>query len=179
MIEKKSIILGITGSAAAYKACELARLFVKGGYDVTALLTENACRLVTPLQLATLTGNETYTDMWQRDNYEMGHISLKEKAKLLVIAPATANIIAKCAHGIADDLLSTTFLSVSCPVLIAPAMNPFMWKNPATQDNVALLKKREILFCGPENGIVACGDTGEGKMSSVEYIYEKAVELVQ
>jgi phosphopantothenoylcysteine decarboxylase/phosphopantothenate--cysteine ligase len=176
---KRNIILGITGSAAAYKACELARLFVKGNFSVTALLTENAARLVTPLQLSTLTGNEAYTDIWQRDSYEMGHISLKDKADLLLIAPATANSIAKCAHGIADDLLSTTFLSVVCPVLIAPAMNPNMWNNPATRDNVDILRKRGIHFCGPDNGVVACGDTGEGKMSTVEDIYEAAAALVR
>ena len=175
---KKRIILGVSGSIAAYKSCDLARMFVKNGFDVTTVLTANACRLVTPLTFATLTGNESYTDMWQNNNYEMGHISLKENASLLVVAPASANIIAKCAHGIADDLLSTTFLSVSCNVLFAPAMNPAMWANAATRDNVEILKRRGIFFCGPESGIVACGDEGNGKMSDVGKIYESAVALI-
>jgi phosphopantothenoylcysteine synthetase/decarboxylase len=175
---KKKIILGISGSIAAYKSCDLARMFVKNGYDVTTVLTENACRLVTPLTFAALTGNESYTDMWQDNNYEMGHISLKTDASLLLIAPATANIIAKCAHGIADDLLSTTFLSVSCNILIAPAMNPAMWANAATRDNVEILKRRGVFFCGPESGTVACGDEGDGKMSDIGKIYEASVALI-
>jgi phosphopantothenoylcysteine decarboxylase/phosphopantothenate--cysteine ligase len=175
---KKKIILGISGSIAAYKSCDLARMFIKNGYDVTAVMTESACRLVTPLTFSTLTGNVAYTDMWQNDNYEMGHISLKTNASLLIIAPATANIIAKCAHGIADDLLSTTFLSVSCNVLIAPAMNPAMWANAATRENVEILKKRGVFFCGPDSGIVACGDEGDGKMSEIGEIYEKAASLI-
>jgi phosphopantothenoylcysteine synthetase/decarboxylase len=176
---KKEIVLGITGSVAAYKACDLARLFIKEGYSVSTVLTANACRLVTPLLFSSLTGGEVYTDMWQQSGTKMGHISLKEKASLLVIAPATANIIAKCANGIADDLLSTTYLSVTCPVLIAPAMNPNMWNHPATRENIQTLVRRGVSICGPESGAVACGDEGEGKMSDIGSIYETARSLIK
>jgi phosphopantothenoylcysteine synthetase/decarboxylase len=176
---KKEIVLGITGSVAAYKACDLARLFIKGGYSVSTVLTANACRLVTPLLFSSLTGGEVYTDMWQQTGMTMGHISLKEKASILVISPATANIIAKCASGIADDLLSTTYLSVTCPVLIAPAMNPNMWNHPATRENIQTLIRRGVSICGPESGAVACGDEGEGKMSDIGIVYETACSLIK
>ncbi len=175
----KKIILGISSSISAYKACDLTRLFVKGGYSVFAVLTQNAQHLVTPLTLETLSGNPVYTDSFVRDRREMGHIELKENAALLLVAPATANIIGKFAAGIADDLLSTTFLSVKCPVLIAPAMNPNMWTHPAVQENIARLKGWGISFVEPDEGLVACGDQGYGKLASIERIYEAAIHAIE
>ena len=175
---KKKIILGVTGSIAAYKACDLARLFMKGGCDVHVVLTENAEKLVTALTFTNLTGNIARTEMWRIEHYEMSHISLKENADLFITAPATANIIAKFACGIADDLLSTTYLSVNCPVIIAPAMNPSMYAHPATAANIRTLTDRGVIFAGPETGTVACGDMGKGKMSDPEVIYEKARSIL-
>jgi phosphopantothenoylcysteine synthetase/decarboxylase len=175
----KKILIGVTASIAAYKACDLTRLFVRGGYSVFAILTEKSRHLVTPLTLETLTGNPVYTDSFSLDRREMGHIELKQDASLLLVAPATADIIGKFACGIADDLLSTTYLSVSCPVLIAPAMNPSMYAHPAVQDNIAKLKSRGVIFVEPEKGAVACGDEGYGKLADIETIYREAVHVIK
>lgn len=173
------IILGISSSISAYKACDLARLFVKAGYSVFPVLTENAVRFVTPLTMETLTGNPCYTKSFAQDRRAMGHIELKDGASLLLVAPATANIIGKFAHGIADDLLSTTFLSVSCPVLIAPAMNPAMWAHPAVRENIERLKSWGVRFVDPLEGEVACGDTGYGRLAEIETIYRVAVDVIK
>ena len=167
----KKIILGISSSISAYKACDLTRLFVKAGYSVHVVLTENAKQLVTPLTLETLSGHPVYSDSFARDAREMGHIELKKDAALFLVAPATANIIGKFANGIADDLLSTTFLSVKCPVLIAPAMNPNMWAHPAVQENIKRLKSWGVTFIDPEEGKVACGDEGAGRLADIEKIF--------
>ena len=172
----KKIILGISSSIAAYKACDLTRLFVKAGYSVFPVLTENATRLITPLTLETLSGNKVYSGTFNRDWDEMAHITLKEGASLFLVAPATANIIGKFANGIADDLLSTTFLSVECPVVIAPAMNPGMWKHSAVQDNIAKLKSWGVIVVDPEEGAVACGDEGAGRLAAIERIFKVAVD---
>jgi phosphopantothenoylcysteine synthetase/decarboxylase len=174
----KKIILGVSSSIAAYKSCDLARLFVKSGYSVFPVLTRNALHLVTPLTLETLCGNPVYTDSFVEDRRAMGHIELKEDASLLVVAPATANIIGKFANGIADDLLSTTFLSVKCPALIAPAMNPNMWAHPAVQANIERLKGWGARFVEPAEGLVACGDMGYGKLAEVETIFKAAVDVL-
>lgn len=173
----KKILLGISSSISAYKACDLTRLFVKGGYSVTVILTENAQHLVTPLTLETLSGNPVYTDYFSRERREMGHIELKKDASLLLVAPATANIIGKFASGIADDLLSTTFLSVTCPVIIAPAMNPNMYTHRAVQSNIEKLKSWGVTFIEPEKGLVACGDEGYGKLADIERIYKEACTI--
>jgi phosphopantothenoylcysteine decarboxylase/phosphopantothenate--cysteine ligase len=173
------IILGVTASISAYKACDLTRLFVKAGYSVYVAMTENAKELVTPLTFETLSGNPVYSDSFVKNMREMGHIELKKDASLFLVAPATANIIGKFAHGIADDLLSTTFLSVTCPVLIAPAMNPNMWVHPALQENIKRLKSWGTIFMDPEKGKVACGDEGEGRLANIEKIFEAAKSVIK
>ncbi|MBN1532604.1 MAG: phosphopantothenoylcysteine decarboxylase [Spirochaetes bacterium] len=175
---KKKIILGITSSIAAYRACDLVRLFVKDGHSVFPVLTMHAEHLVSPLALETLSGNPVFSDMYTGDRRGMGHIDLKRDASLLLVAPATANIIGKFACGIADDLLSTTYLSVTCPVLIAPAMNPNMYAHPAVRENIARLKSWGVRFIEPEEGEVACGDWGAGKLADNETIYRAAVDVI-
>ncbi len=175
----KKILLGISSSISAYKACDLSRLFVKDEYDVFCILTENATHLVTPLTLQTLTGNRVYTTSFAAQWREMGHIELKQDAMLYLVAPATANIIGKFANGIADDLVSTTYLAVECPVLIAPAMNPNMWCHPAVQDNVEKLKSRGVKFVEPGSGLVACGDEGKGRLASIEEIFRMAKDVIE
>lgn len=175
---RQKIILGISSSIAAYKACDLARMFTKNGYNVFCVLTENAAHLITPLTLQTLTGNPVYTTSFAIEWREMGHIALKDDAKLLLVAPATANIIGKFANGVADDLLSTTFLAVDCPVVIAPAMNPNMWKHKAVQENIKKLKEWGVTFVEPETGLVACGDEGQGRLASIEEIYKAALNAI-
>lgn len=174
----KKIILGISSSIAAYKACDLIRLFVKAGYSVHPVVTKNAENLITPLTLGILAGNPVYTDTFTKEQRMMGHIKLKDGASLLVVAPATANIIGKFANGIANDLLSTTFLSVDCPVIIAPAMNPNMWKHPAVQANLIKLKSWGITIVEPDTGPVACGDEGTGRLADIDDIYEAAVNVL-
>ncbi len=175
----KKIILGVTASIAAYKACDLTRLFKKAGYSVFVVMTENAKELVTPLTFETLSGNPVYSDNFVKNMKEMGHIELKKDALLFLVAPATANIIGKFANGIADDLISTTFLSVTCPVMIAPAMNPNMWAHPALQQNIKRLKSWGALFISPEKGKVACGDEGEGRLAPIEKIFKAAENAVK
>ncbi|MDR3237843.1 MAG: phosphopantothenoylcysteine decarboxylase [Spirochaetia bacterium] len=175
----EKIIIGVSSSIAAYKTYELTRLFVKDGYDIHIVLTENALNLVSPLTFETLSGNPVYTQSFARERREMGHISLKENASLLLVAPATANIIGKFAGGIADDLLSTVFLSVACPVLIAPAMNPGMYSHPAVQENIAKLKKWGAAFVDPSSGVVACGDEGQGRLAEIEDIFKAAKDAVK
>ncbi|MBF0441141.1 MAG: phosphopantothenoylcysteine decarboxylase [Oligoflexales bacterium] len=178
-MERKKVLLGISSSIAAYKSCDLIRMFVDRGYDVFPIVTENAKQLVTPLTLETLANNPVYSDTFLSHDRKISHISLKEDAAILLIAPATANIIGKFAHGIADDLLSTTFLSVTCPILIAPAMNPSMWQNPALQDNVLVLKERGIKFIGPSEGSVVSGEKGIGRMAQIEDIFDSAVTILE
>ena len=176
MLTGKKIVVGVTGGIAAYKACDLVSRLKKRGAQVRVVLTEHACQFVQPLTFETLSGNPAYTDSFDR-KYEIGHVALAKWADLLLIAPATANCMAKMACGIADDLLSTTCLAVRCPVLVAPAMNSAMWRNPATQANLALLRSRGLRFVGPEAGHLACGDDDVGRMSEPEQIVE-AVEAI-
>ncbi|MCP4726332.1 MAG: phosphopantothenoylcysteine decarboxylase [bacterium] len=175
----KKVILGISSSIAAYKACDLVRLFVKSGHSVYPVLTKNAAKLITPLTLENLSGNPVYSDTFVEEKREMGHIELKEEASLFLVAPATANIIGKFAGGIADDLLSTTFLSVDCPVVIAPAMNPNMWNHPAVQENIKRLKSWGAVFVDPDTGQVACGDEGKGRLADVDKIYKVAISAIK
>ncbi|MBN2039401.1 MAG: phosphopantothenoylcysteine decarboxylase [Spirochaetes bacterium] len=174
----KKIILGISSSISAYKACDLTRLFVRDGYSVFPLLTENAAQLVSPLALEVLSGNSVYAETFPSERREMVHIELKKDADLFLVAPATANIIGKMANGIADDLLSTTYLSVKCPVLLAPAMNPDMWSHPAVQANIEKLKERGVNFIDPASGLVACGDEGTGRLADINDIFNAAKKLV-
>ncbi|MEM7316475.1 MAG: flavoprotein, partial [Planctomycetota bacterium] len=163
-MSSKNIVLGISGSIAAYKAADLASQLVKLGYSVNVVMTEDATEFITPLTLQVLSKNPFTTSLYdEKESWHPGHIQLADDADLLVIAPTTANTIAKLANGIADDALGAIALAVNgrCPVLIAPALNGNMWKNPATQGNVKTLKKRGTEFLGPEeDGMLACGYEG-------------------
>ena len=159
------VVLGVTGSIAAYKACELVRLFVKRGDEVHVVMTEHARAFVTPLTFQTLSRNPVESDLFaDPQDWKPGHISLAA-ADLVVVAPATANVLAKMAHGIADDLLSSTLLATKAPVVVAPAMNDGMWTNPATQANVAALVARGVRVVQPGTGDLACGTEGAGRMA--------------
>jgi phosphopantothenoylcysteine decarboxylase/phosphopantothenate--cysteine ligase len=173
----KRILLGVTGSVAAYKAAEITRLFKKAGEDVTVIMTKSAQEFVTPLTFQTLSQNSVVTEMFEkRPDWHPIHISLADSADVLVIAPATANIIAKIANGIADDILSCTALSVGCPIIIAPAMNDKMWDNPATRRNVEILKEQGITFINVEEGELACGVVGKGRLARPEKIVAAVIE---
>ena len=171
MLKGKRIVLGVTGGIAAYKACELVSRLKKQGAEVRVVLTGHACRFVPPLTFETLSGNAAATDTFA-PRRELEHIALAKWADLFVIAPATANCLAKLANGIADDLLSTTALAMTCPVLIAPAMNANMYRHPATQANLETLKRRGVHTVGPESGHLACGDDDIGRMSEPEAIVQ-------
>ncbi len=169
----RTIVLGVTGSIAAYKACELVRLFVKNGDDVHVVMTDHAKEFVTALTFRTLSRNPVENAMFTDPlDWKPGHISLAEAADVLVIAPATANIIAKMANGIADDLLSSVALATKAPILLAPAMNTDMWENAATQANIAILKKRGVRFVEIGNGELACGTSGPGRMAEPQTIFD-------
>ena len=160
------VVLGVTGSIAAYKACELVRLFVKRGDDVHVVMTEHARSFVTPLTFQTLSRNPVECDMFASpQDWKPEHVSLASSAELVVVAPATANILAKMVHGIADDLLSSTLLATKAPIVVAPAMNDGMWTNPATQANVASLASRGVRVVQPATGDLACGTSGTGRMA--------------
>ena len=163
----KRLLLGVTGGIAAYKAAELARLLVKRGADVRVAMTEAATRFITPMTMQALTGQPVWTDLWDpRVSDAMGHIELSRDRELIVIAPATADFMAKLAYGLADDLLSSLCLARRCPLIIAPAMNVEMWQNTATQRNAARLREdASIAFAGPAAGDQACGEVGYGRMS--------------
>lgn len=177
MLKGKRIVLGVTGGIAAYKACELTRLFKKAGAEVRVVMTENAARFVSPLTFETLSGNQVNTDSFERA-WEIGHIALAKWAELMVIAPATANVMAKISTGICDDLLTTTVMAMPCPVLLAPAMNCVMWRSAANQANVETLKRRGFYFAGPETGSLACGDADVGRMAEPSEIAACAEDVL-
>jgi len=169
----RKVVLGVTGSIAAYKACELVRLFVKAGDEVHVVMTDHAKEFVTPLTFRTLSKNPVENAMFAEPlEWKPGHIGLAESADLVVVAPCTANVLAKAAHGLADDLLSSVLLATKAPVVIAPAMNEGMWTNPATRENVETLKKRGVRFVDPAAGDLACGTTGVGRMAEPEAIHD-------
>ena len=171
--DRRTVVVGVTGSIAAYKACELVRLFVKNGDDVHVVMTDHAKAFVTPLTFQTLSRNPVQSALFDRpDDWRPGHISLAEAADLVVVAPATANTIAKMAHGIADNLLLSTVLATRAPVAVAPAMNDGMWENAATRENVAALAARGVRVIAPAEGELACGSSGKGRMASPESIFE-------
>ena len=177
MLNGKTILLGVTGGIAAYKAADLASMLVKAHADVQVVMTKNAAEFINPITFETLTGNKCLTDTFDRNfSFEVEHISLAKKTDLVMIAPATANVIAKLAHGIADDMLTTTLLACDCPRLIAPAMNTRMYENPVTQDNLALLKRYGWQIIEPASGHLACGDTGKGKLAPVSLLYERILQ---
>ena len=171
MLKDRHIVLGVTGGIAAYKACDLTSRLVKAGARVRAVLTEHACHFVPPLTFETLSGSPAYTDTFA-PRAEMEHISLAKWADAFVVAPATANCLAKLANGIGDDLLSTTALAMTAPVLIAPAMNANMWRHPATQANFNTLLARGVRAVGPASGRLACGDDDVGRMAEPAEIVE-------
>lgn len=169
MQKNKSIVLGVTGGIAAYKAAELVRLLAKADIDVQVVMTEAACQFITPVTMQALSGRPVFKDMWDASIANgMPHIELSRSADAIVIAPASADFIAKLAHGHADDLLSTLCLARDCPLMVAPAMNKQMWENPATQRNIAQLNADHISILGPDSGEQACGEVGLGRMLEAE-----------
>ena len=172
MLSGQKIVLAVTGSIAAYKSCELLRLLIKRGAEVSVIMTEAAQRFVTPLSFQALGAKKVYTGDWGDSASPIPHIEATKDASLLLVAPATANILAKAAQGLADDLLSAAILAARCPVAYAPAMNTFMWHNQATQRNVTQLTQDGAIFLGPDSGEQACGDIGSGRMLEPEDIIE-------
>jgi len=175
-------VLGVTGSIAAYKAADLASRLTQQKCNVRVVMTAEAQRFITPLPFKTLSRNPVITDLYdEEEGWKPAHIRLADEADLLLIAPATANVIAKLAHGLANDALSCLALALNpkAKVLIAPAMNGQMWLHPATQQNVATLKKRGVEFIGPEAGMLACGYEGLGRLWPVEEIVEHALKLMR
>jgi len=167
------VVLGVTGGIAAFKAAELARLFVKDGIAVDVAMTEAATRFVTPMTFQALTGRPVATDLWTSGAANaMDHIAMSRGADLIVVAPASADFLAKLAHGNADDLLSTLCLARECPLLVAPAMNVQMWLNAATQRNVAQLRTDGVVILGPDAGDQACGEVGDGRMVEAQAIFD-------
>ncbi len=168
-----TILLGVTGSIAAYKACELTRLFVKNGHAVHVLMTDAATRFVSPLTFRTLSRNPVSAGLFDApEEWVPGHISLAERADVLVVAPCTANVIAKLAHGLADDILTSTALASRAPLVIAPAMNTGMWDHPATRANMSLLASRGATFVDACTGDLACGTSGKGRMAEPQSVYD-------
>ena len=173
MLKEKTILLGVTGGIAAYKSASLASRLVKAGAEVRVIMTEHATNFINPITFETLTGHKCITDTFDRNfEFQVEHVSLAKKADVIMVAPATANVIAKLAHGLADDMLTTTILASHAPKLVAPAMNTGMYENPVTQDNLALLKKYGMKVIEPAAGHLACGDEGKGKMPEPEILYE-------
>lgn len=170
-MKKQHIVVGVTGGIAAYKTLEVISQLKKKDFDISVIMTKNACEFVTPLSFQTLSQNYTITDTFESPKeWDVKHISLAKKADLFLVAPASANIIGKVAHGIADDMLSTTIMATKAPVVFAPAMNTNMYENPIVQENIALLKKKGYYFIEPDTGRLACGDMGKGKMASPDHI---------
>lgn len=171
MLKDKTILLGVTGSIAAYKIANLASMLVKQHATVHVIMTRNACHFITPMTFETLTGNKCIVDTFDRDfDFKVEHVSLAKQADVVLVAPATANVIGKIAGGICDDMLTTTVCATKAPCIIAPAMNTGMWENPIVQDNVERLKKFGYEIIAPASGRLACGDIGSGKMPDEEML---------
>ncbi|MGB3861511.1 MAG: bifunctional phosphopantothenoylcysteine decarboxylase/phosphopantothenate--cysteine ligase CoaBC [Candidatus Aminicenantaceae bacterium] len=180
MIKMEKVVVGICSSISVYKSCEIVRGFQKKGYSVQAIMTKNATFLIQPLLLSAITKNTVHVDTFDRKASEsISHISLAKEAALFVVAPATANMIGKMASGIADDFLSTFYMAVGCPVLIAPAMNEAMYFHTQTQLNIKKLKSLGARFVEPDRGYLACGDEGWGRLASPEEIVEEGLKLMR
>lgn len=182
MSKTKNIVLGVTGSIAAHKAADLVSLLTKQGFNVRVVLTTDAQKFITPLPFKTLSRNPVVTDLYdEEEGWKPTHIRLADESDLLLIAPATANVLAKLANGIADDALTCIALALNpkATLLIAPAMNGKMWQHAATQQNVATLKKRGAEFIGPEKGMLSCGYEGLGRLWPVEKIAARAMGLLR
>lgn len=177
--EEKTVLLCVTGCIAAYKSCEILRLLQKAGYRVKVLMTEHATQFVGPTTFRALTHEKVAIGLFDDPEDPIHHISLAQEADVVLVAPATANCIAKMAHGIADDLMSTTLLATKAPILIAPAMNSGMWSAAATQENVEVLKSRGVHFVQPDSGYLACGDIGSGRLPTPEAIADATRSLLQ
>ncbi len=175
----KRIVLGVTGGIAAYKAAELVRLLIKQNIDVQVAMTEGAGHFITPTTMQALSGKPVLTSQWDESANGMAHINLSRSADAILVAPATADFIAKLAHGMADDLLSTMCLARNCPLLIAPAMNRQMWEHPATQRNIAQLRADGVTILGPDSGVQACGEEGAGRMLEAEQLAQAVISSFQ
>lgn len=174
----KTIVLGLTGGIACYKSAELTRLLIKGGAHVQVVMTDAATQFITPLTMQALSGRPVFTSQWDaRIDNNMAHIDLSREADAILIAPASTDFLAKLAHGLADDLLSTMCVARDCPLLVAPAMNRQMWANPATQRNAATLRGDGVTILGPGSGDQACGEVGDGRMLEPEELYEALVSF--
>ncbi|KHD38014.1 phosphopantothenoylcysteine decarboxylase [Clostridium acetobutylicum] len=180
-MEVKNVVIGVSGGIAVYKALDVISRLKKADFGVDVIMTNSASKFVTPLSFQSLSGNKVINDMFEEPkSWEIQHISLAKKADILVVVPATANIIGKVANGIADDMLSTTIMAAygRCPIVFAPAMNTNMYKNPIVQNNIKKLKDYGYIFIEPEKGRLACGDVGEGKLADTELIYENIKSLL-
>lgn len=179
MLKNKTVVLGVTGSIAAYKIANLASMLVKQECDVHVIMTQNATNFINPITFETLTNNKCLVDTFDRNfQFHVAHVSLAKKADVVLIAPASANVIGKIAGGIADDMLTTTVLACKCKVLISPAMNTNMFTNPIVQDNLAKLKSFGYEIIEPDSGYLACGDTGSGKMPSEQVLYDHILKEI-
>ena len=179
LLKGKHIVLGVTGSIAAYKIASLASMLVKKQADVTVIMTPNATNFINPITFESLTGNKCLVDTFDRNfQFQVEHVALAKLADVFLVAPASANVIAKAAHGIADDMLTTPLLACQCPKIFAPAMNTRMYENPIVQDNIEKLKGYGMEMITPSNGYLACGDTGAGKMPEPETLFEAIVKAL-
>ena len=179
MLKGKHIVLGVTGSIAAYKIASLASMLKKKQADVTVIMTQNATNFINPITFETLTGNKCLVDTFDRNfQYSVEHVALAKQADVFLVAPASANVIAKAANGLADDMLTTTLLACTCPKIVAPAMNTRMFQNEIVQDNLKRLEHYGMEVVHPASGYLACGDTGEGKMPEPEVLYEYIVKAL-
>lgn len=173
MLKQKTIVLGITGGIAAYKSAELTRRLVEAGAEVHVMMSRAAQEFITPLTLQTLSGHPVHTDLFSlTQEHEIGHISLADRADLILIAPATADVMAKVAHGICDDLITTVLCATKAPVFFSPSMNVHMWENPITQENIARLKKFGYSILEPDSGPLACGYEGKGRLPDPQTIID-------
>lgn len=180
MLYGKNIVLGVTGCIAAYKACDIVSRLKKLGANVDVIMTDNACQFVMPLSFETLSGNAVVTDTFKRvDEFDVKHVSLAKKADLFLVAPATANIIGKFAYGIADDMLSTTYMASKAPKVVCPAMNTNMYESEAVTENIKTLKDRGVVIVDAISGRLACGDTGKGKMAEPVDIVKVVEDVLQ
>ncbi len=180
MLREKHIVLGVSGGIAAYKIASLASMLKKQSADITVIMTRNATNFINPITFEALTGNKCLVDTFDRNfKHSVEHVSLAKQTDVFLVAPASANVIAKAAHGLADDMLTTTLLACECPKLVAPAMNTRMYRNPVLQDNLKLLAHYGMQVITPATGYLACGDTGEGKMPEPEVLFEAILRALR